>query len=155
MRGGQPGAHAIGVAVAVAIRLTVAIPDGNAVPHAPDSVAVPAGRRHRDHEPHRDDHLDELGTLAGDGKLTLPCGVVVEQPALRTTAPCMPADEIAAWLEANQEGVALLPAGLVEPATKVLSITGDGPFGLFGPDLFGDPESRALSVPGDRRRRPR
>jgi Bacterial capsule synthesis protein PGA_cap len=59
----------------------------------------------------------------------------------------MPADEIAAWLEANQEGVALLPAGLVEPATRVLPITGDGPFGLFGPDLFGDPESRALPYP--------
>jgi hypothetical protein len=43
--------------------------------------------------------------------------------------------------------VALLPPGLVEPATKVLPIAGDGPFGLFGPDLFGDPEARALPYP--------
>ena len=43
--------------------------------------------------------------------------------------------------------MALLPPGLVEPATKVLPIAGDGPFGLFGPDLFGDPEARALPYP--------
>ena len=89
----------------------------------------------------------ELGELASATGLTVPCGVRVEQPALSTTASCVAADEIAAWIAAHQEGVALLPAGLVEPATKVLPIAGDGPFGLFGPDLFGDPEARALPYP--------
>ena len=56
----------------------------------------------------------------------------------------------------RSEAVALLPPGLVEPATKVLPIAGDGPFGLFGPDLFGDPEARALPYPvsGSAGRRP-
>jgi hypothetical protein len=91
--------------------------------------------------------LDALTTLAGAGGLVLPCGVTVSEPALRATAPCIAADQIVAAIEADQELIALLPPGLVEPATKVLSITGDGPFGLFGPDLFGDPESRALPYP--------
>jgi hypothetical protein len=89
----------------------------------------------------------ELGELASGAGLTVPCGVRVEQPALSTTAPCVAADEIAAWVATHPEGIALLPAGLVEPATKVLPIAGDGPFGLFGPDLFGDPQARALPYP--------
>ena len=91
--------------------------------------------------------LDELGTLASGGQLVVPCGVTVNQPDLTATAPCIAADQIAADLRADQNVVALLPPGLVEPATKVLSIAGDGPFGLFGPDLFGDPEARALPYP--------
>ena len=91
--------------------------------------------------------VDELGTLASGGQLVVPCGVTLTQPTLAATAPCVAADQIAADLRANQEHVALLPPGLVEPATKVLSIAGDGPFGLFGPDLFGDPQSRALPYP--------
>ncbi|MGZ6213610.1 MAG: CapA family protein, partial [Candidatus Limnocylindria bacterium] len=91
--------------------------------------------------------LDELGTLASGGQLVVPCGVTLTQPAIAATAPCVAADQIATDLRANQERVALLPPGLVEPATKVLSITGDGPFALFGPDLFGDPASRALPYP--------
>jgi len=91
--------------------------------------------------------LDELGTLASGGQLVVPCGVSVDQPGLTTTAPCVAADQIASDLRADQALVALLPPGLVEPATKVLSIAGDGPFGLFGPDLFGDPEARALPYP--------
>jgi hypothetical protein len=99
--------------------------------------------------------LDELGTLASGGQLVVPCGVTVNQPSIPATAPCLPGDQIAAAVRENQTLVALLPPGLVEPATKVLSIAGSGPFGLFGPDLFGDPESRALpypingSAPGD------
>lgn len=89
----------------------------------------------------------ELGTLAAQGKLVVPCGVTVEQPTLATTAPCMAADRVVAAIGADQELVALLPPGLVESATKVLAIAGDGPYGLFGPDLFGDPESRALPYP--------
>lgn len=91
--------------------------------------------------------LAELGTLASSGKLVLPCGVTVNQPTLSATAPCVAADKIAGDITAHQAVVALLPPGLVEPATKVLSIAGNGPFGLFGPDLFGDPQSRALPYP--------
>jgi poly-gamma-glutamate capsule biosynthesis protein CapA/YwtB (metallophosphatase superfamily) len=91
--------------------------------------------------------LAELEKLDSAGKLTVPCGVEVLEPKLKGTAPCVAADEIVDALEADQELVALLPPGLVEPATKVLPIAGDGPYGLFGPDLFGDPESRALPYP--------
>ena len=91
--------------------------------------------------------IDEVTKLAKDGKLTLPCGVTVKEPALQSTAACVPADQIAKAIEANQNLVALLPPGLVEPATKVLPIAGDGPSGYFGPDLFGDPEARALPYP--------
>jgi hypothetical protein len=81
--------------------------------------------------------LNELAALASRGQLVAPCGVTVEQPKLKATAACVAADEIVAELRARQKVVALLPPGLVEPATKVLSIAGKGPFGLFGPDLFG------------------
>jgi hypothetical protein len=91
--------------------------------------------------------LDELAALADSGELVVPCGVQIEEPSLTLTAPCLAAPEIAASLEEDQARVALLPPGLVEPATKVLRISGDGPFGLFGPDLFGDPEARAMSYP--------
>lgn len=91
--------------------------------------------------------LDELTTLAADGQLLLPCGVEVVDPALDASAPCTAADEIAAALAADQARVGLLPPGLVEPATKVLPIAGDGPFGLFGPNLFGDAEARAMDYP--------
>lgn len=91
--------------------------------------------------------LDELVALASDGQLVVPCGVQVTQPTLTGSPPCLWADQIAEAIGADQELVALLPPGLVEPATKVLPIAGDGPFGLFGPDLFGDPEARALPYP--------
>lgn len=91
--------------------------------------------------------LDELATLASGGELVVPCAVEVERPRLTATAPCLAADEIGGSLEEDRAGVALLPPGLVEPATKVLRIAGDGPFGLFGPDLFGDPEARAMDYP--------
>ena len=91
--------------------------------------------------------LDELVALADAGELLLPCGVNVVEPALGTSDACVAANEIAPRLEAEQARVALLPPGLVETATRVLPIAGDGPFGLFGPDLFGDPESRAADYP--------
>ena len=91
--------------------------------------------------------LKELTTLAGSGRLVVPCGVTISKPVLRATAPCRSADTIAAAISANQKVIALLPPGLVEPATKVLPISGNGPFGLFGPDLFGDPGSRAQAYP--------
>ena len=91
--------------------------------------------------------LDSLASLASDGKLVVPCGIAINQPALTTTASCIPANGIAAAILADQQLIALLPPGLVEPATKVLPIAGDGPYGLFGPDLFGDSQSRALPYP--------
>jgi len=91
--------------------------------------------------------LDELVALASDGQLVVPCGVDVAQPILTASAPCLWADQMAEAIGVDQKLVALLPPGLVEPATKVLPIAGDGPFGLFGPDLFGDPETRALPYP--------
>ena len=91
--------------------------------------------------------VDELVALADAGQLLMPCGVEVVEPALTPTDACVAADEIATSLETDQTRVALLPPGLVETATKVLPIAGDGPFGRFGPDLFGDPESRAQEYP--------
>src|SRR5829696_5865552 len=91
--------------------------------------------------------VDELATLAASGELVVPCGIAVSEPALAATVDCIPADQLAAAIEADEDLVALLPPGLVEPATKVLPIAGDGPFGLFGADLFGDPAARALPYP--------
>lgn len=91
--------------------------------------------------------LDELATLAAGGQLLLPCGVEVVDPTLELTSACVAATEIAATLNADPSRVGLLPPGLVEPATKVLPIAGDGPFGLFGPNLFGDAEARAMDYP--------
>jgi hypothetical protein len=91
--------------------------------------------------------LDELGSLADSGELILPCGVEIKEPALQPAGDCVAADKIAASLEKGQKKIALLPPGLVNPTTKVLSIAGDGPFGMFGPDLFGDPQQRALPYP--------
>lgn len=91
--------------------------------------------------------IDEVVTLARRRQLLLPCGLTAIEPAIPTIGPCVAADQVVGALRADHELVALLPPGLVEPATKVLPIAGDGPFGLFGPDLFGDPEARALPYP--------
>ena len=64
--------------------------------------------------------LSELTKLAGSGKLAMPCGVTVSRPALSSTKPCVPADRIAAAIVADQQLVALLPPGLVEPAADYL-----------------------------------
>lgn len=91
--------------------------------------------------------LDELATLANTGKLVVPCGVDITAPTLDVTAPCVDAGEIRDASFDHQGTIALLPPGLVGVSTKVLPIAGDGPFGLFGPDLFGSPASRALPYP--------
>lgn len=91
--------------------------------------------------------VKELGDLAKRGELVMPCGVQVTRPALAAGAKCVDADQIAAVLEKGRARIALLPPGLVQPATKVLSIAGDGPYGMFGPDLFGDPKARAMDYP--------
>jgi hypothetical protein len=91
--------------------------------------------------------LADVTALAAAGDLILPCGVDVVEPQLDAGGTCVPADQIAAAIEKAPKSVGLLPPGLVEPATKVLPISGDGPYGLFGPDLFGDPEARALPYP--------
>ena len=66
---------------------------------------------------------------------------------MAASAACVDADEIDAVLEKHQRRVALLPPGLVTPTTKVLSIAGKGPYGMFGPDLFGDRQARAMAYP--------
>ena len=91
--------------------------------------------------------LSELARLAANGGLVPPCGVAVTQPQWTITAPCLPADQIATALQKDPELVALLPPGLVQPATKTLPIGGDGPYGLGGADLFGDPASRNQPYP--------
>ena len=91
--------------------------------------------------------IDELKVLAGGTRLIAPCGVTVTEPAITPAAACVPADQIVAAIERDQKLVALLPPGLVEPATRVLPIAGDGPYGLFGPDLFGNPAARKLAYP--------
>ena len=91
--------------------------------------------------------VSELRQLARRGELLVPCHVEVQRPNLPDSVACVAADEIAATLEGDQARVALLPPGLVEPATRVLPLPGDGPFGLFGPNLFGDPQARALDYP--------
>jgi poly-gamma-glutamate capsule biosynthesis protein CapA/YwtB (metallophosphatase superfamily) len=91
--------------------------------------------------------LDELAKLASDGRLEIPCGIEVLEPGPMTSSPCLPANGVAAAIAADQELVALLPPGLVEPATKVLPIGGDGPFGLGGANLFGSRESRDQDYP--------
>jgi hypothetical protein len=89
----------------------------------------------------------ELKDLASAGDLAIPCGVQVVEPNLAAPAACFEATSIAPSLVDHPKSIALLPPGMVEPATRVLPIAGDGPFGLFGPDLFGDPEARAMAYP--------
>ena len=91
--------------------------------------------------------LDEITAIAAEGALVVPCGIAVAEPALTVTRACVAADDTASAIQDDQDLIALLPPGLVEPATKVLPIAGDGPYGLFGADLFGDPEARALPYP--------
>jgi poly-gamma-glutamate capsule biosynthesis protein CapA/YwtB (metallophosphatase superfamily) len=91
--------------------------------------------------------LAEVSRLASSGKLIPPCGVEVLAPALTITAACRPADELAADIQATPSMVALLPPGLVEPATKTLPIGGKGPYGIGGADLFGDPAARTAPYP--------
>jgi poly-gamma-glutamate capsule biosynthesis protein CapA/YwtB (metallophosphatase superfamily) len=91
--------------------------------------------------------VKEVRDLASRGELLVPCGVQITRPQMTTSAACVAADKIAAALDFRQQRVALLPPGLVEPATKVLSIAGKGPFGMFGPDLFGDPKARGMDYP--------
>ena len=91
--------------------------------------------------------VQELTDLAARGALVMPCGVQLTSPALNPAGRCVDADRIAATLQRDRKRVALLPPGLVEPATKVLSIAGTGPFGMFGPDLFGDKQARTLPYP--------
>ncbi len=94
----------------------------------------------------------EIVEMAAAGTLQIPCGVSVAAPQRLASASagphdCLAADAIADAIRDDQKLVALLPAGLVEPATKVLPIGGDGPFGLGGADLFGSAEARDQDYP--------
>ena len=62
-----------------------------------------------------------------------PCEVVEPAPS------CLPADEIAAHVEADPTALAMLPAGLVVPTVKVLPVD--------GADLFGGPAAREAPYP--------
>jgi poly-gamma-glutamate capsule biosynthesis protein CapA/YwtB (metallophosphatase superfamily) len=59
--------------------------------------------------------------------------------AVNPVPRCLPAPEIATHLSANPLDLAMLPAGLVQPATKVLPVD--------GADLFGGAEARSLPYP--------
>ncbi len=89
----------------------------------------------------------EVLALDTAGSLARPCEIDIVNPTPSRATSCIQASDIAAAIEANQDLIGLLPPALVEPATKVLSIRGHGPYGLFGADLFGDPEARALPYP--------
>jgi len=100
--------------------------------------------------------LKQLTALATTGDLVRPCGIDILTPPLPSPPPglmsgshppCVAADEIAALLRQQPSDVALLPAGLVEAATRTLPVDGKGPFGLLGADIFGDPSMRALPYP--------
>jgi poly-gamma-glutamate capsule biosynthesis protein CapA/YwtB (metallophosphatase superfamily) len=71
--------------------------------------------------------MDELRATRG---LVAPCGIdraVFEDFAARPA--CRRADRIVDFLRAHPDRLALLPPGLVEPATKVLPLDGSDPFG--------------------------
>ena len=91
--------------------------------------------------------IDELKALAANGDLGVPCGVTVVEPELQPPPRCVDPGSIAVSVQNVRGSISLTLPGLVEPATKVLPIAGDGPFGLFGPDLFGDPDARAMPYP--------
>jgi poly-gamma-glutamate capsule biosynthesis protein CapA/YwtB (metallophosphatase superfamily) len=81
--------------------------------------------------------FEELRTTPG---VITPCGLDMSTfEDFVELLECMPADEIADHLAASPGTVALLPPGLVEPATKVLP--------LDGADLFGGPEARGRDYP--------
>ena len=78
----------------------------------------------------------EVDAARAAGTLIQPCELVAGvDPAPR----CLPAAEITAHLRANPLELALLPAGLVTAAIKVLPVD--------GADLFGGPEGRAVAYP--------
>lgn len=81
-----------------------------------------------------------LAELRASPGLVPPCGLDMSTfEDFAELAECMPADEIAAYLTANPAELALLPPGLVEPATKVLPVDGADP--------FGGPQARSRDYP--------
>jgi poly-gamma-glutamate capsule biosynthesis protein CapA/YwtB (metallophosphatase superfamily) len=81
-----------------------------------------------------------LEELRASPALVLPCELESTSiDKLPTRGACVPAEEIAARIRAEPRTVALLPPGLVEPATKVLPVD--------GADLFGGPEARSRPYP--------
>lgn len=78
--------------------------------------------------------------LRSAADLLLPCEL--ESTSFGTSpqpAVCVPAGQIVDRLRAEPTAIALLPPGLVEPATKVLPVD--------GADLFGGPKARGLPYP--------
>ena len=100
--------------------------------------------------------LDELTELASEGRL----GRAVRRPGRRAGAGRSPPTAwmpmtIAGAIQANPDAVALLPPGLVEPATKVLPIAGDGPYRAVRPGPLRRSRGARPAVPGPAARRPR
>lgn len=84
--------------------------------------------------------LAALTRLATDGKLLVPCGISrYLGQRIVGGGDCLQPAEIKARLQAKPTMIALLPAGLVEPRTKVLPVD--------GADLFGSPVARARPYP--------
>jgi len=82
--------------------------------------------------------LTALTRLAANGALLVPCGIT-RFLGQRGTARCLKPDEIRSRLQARPLTIALLPAGLVEPKTKVLPVD--------SADLFGNAAARAMPYP--------
>lgn len=81
--------------------------------------------------------LAELGDLL---RLIVPCELTsTSLHPVPNDGNCLPARHIVRRLERRPETIALLPPGLVEPATKVLPVDGT--------DLFGGPQARRRDYP--------
>jgi poly-gamma-glutamate capsule biosynthesis protein CapA/YwtB (metallophosphatase superfamily) len=86
----------------------------------------------------------ELAAQGVQGRLVVPCEVSVlslqsDRLILADNTLCLPAETIAAELQARPGVVALLPPGLVTPSVKVLPVD--------EADLFGAPSHRVLDYP--------
>jgi poly-gamma-glutamate capsule biosynthesis protein CapA/YwtB (metallophosphatase superfamily) len=75
----------------------------------------------------------DIETAIEAGTVVQPCEVVDPAPT------CLPADDIAAHVEANPTALGMLPTGFVVPTVKVLPVD--------GADLFGGPAARDLPYP--------
>jgi poly-gamma-glutamate capsule biosynthesis protein CapA/YwtB (metallophosphatase superfamily) len=113
------------------------------LPSAARAVVFPLALVARDTDLRAGYTSAQVGSLLRAGKVIVPCGLSgvtiggadVSLPA----AECTRADRIAATLAKTRNGLALLPAGLVDPRVKALTVD--------GADLFGNTVIRALPYP--------
>lgn len=84
--------------------------------------------------------LTELETEVVAGRVLVPCGLTAHSFAAELdSSACVPADQIVAAITAEPALIGMLPAGLVEPAVKVLPVD--------GADLFGSAPARDAEYP--------